>query len=178
MSTLIALLRGVNIGSRQVKMAELRLTFEEAGFKGVSTYIQTGNVLFEATGEPLPLVESRIEDLMKSKFGFDVPTIVVTPEDLAGILESSPFRNDADKTTDRTYLTLLKETPDPELVEKLLLEDHSPESFVLEGTTIYFHSPNGYARAVMNNNYFEKKLKVWATTRNWRTMTILAGQSG
>jgi len=58
-------------------------------------------------------------------------------------------------------------------LEKLKGIDYSPEEFVLKGNIIYLYSPQGYGKAKMNNNFFENKLKVTATTRNWKTVNKL-----
>ena len=75
------------------------------------------------------------------------------------------------------YFTLLGEEPAVERLEKLKEVDYSPEEYVVDGTTVYFYAPNGYGRAKMNNNFFENKLKVAATTRNLKTMQKLVGMS-
>ena len=70
----------------------------------------------------------------------------------------------------RCYVTFLSEVPQGDLVTTLQEHDYSPEEWNLIGDRIYFYSPQGYGRAKMNNNFFEKKLKVKATTRNWSTV--------
>ena len=74
-------------------------------------------------------------------------------------------------------MTFLGSEPEEDRIQSLLDYDYSPEEYVIEGANIYFYSPNGYGNAKMNNNFFEAKLKVSATTRNWKTVNKLAEMS-
>ncbi|MEL6851478.1 MAG: hypothetical protein AAFP92_23355, partial [Bacteroidota bacterium] len=70
-------------------------------------------------------------------------------------------------------ISFLDAVPEPEKVAALQAVDYQPEEYTIEGQVVFFFSPSGYGRAKMNNNFFEKKLKVAATTRNWRSVNIL-----
>ena len=115
------------------------------------------------------LIEQKIAD----KYGFEVPTIVKTPSELEHVLQNNPFLKEKDKDPERMYVTFLATLPAAELVESLKGIDHSPEEYVLDGKNIYLFSPLGSAKAKMSNNYFEGKLKVVATSRNWKTVNKL-----
>ncbi|MBX7151854.1 DUF1697 domain-containing protein [bacterium] len=174
MSTYIALLRGINVsGQKKVPMADLKKTFEALKFKNVQTYIQSGNVVFECNQSDSEKLESMIEKQIRKDFDFDVPVIIRTPSELQGILKSSPFLKDPKKDKDRMYVTFLAKEPLSEHVKKLDGISYPQEEFVLKNKTIYFFSPNGYGNAKMNNNFFENKLKVSATTRNLKTIQQL-----
>jgi uncharacterized protein (DUF1697 family) len=87
----VAFLRAINVGGHnKVPMADLKEAFGEAGFEDVSTYVQTGNVLFTHDGEIEPLYD-RIEALLESTFGFRIPVILRTQEELKAILANAPF---------------------------------------------------------------------------------------
>ena len=174
MHTYIALLRGINVsGQKKINMAELRAQLAELDLHNIRTYIQSGNIVFGHTSTDLPAMEQLIRDKIREKYGFDVPTLVKTPEDFAAALRNNPWKDNPEREEQRLYLTFLAEVPAPDLVAKLAQMDHSPEAWALVGKDIYFFSPQGYGRAKMSNNYFEQKLKVAATTRNWNTVNKL-----
>lgn len=174
MQTYIALLRGINVsGQKKIKMAELRSLLETLSFCRVQTYIQSGNVLFEHEATTAGDLEKQISRKILEQYGFEVPVLVKTRQELVHILQNNPFLKDPDKNPDRMYFTLLAETPAAERIEKLKGSDYHPEEYTIDGTTIYFFSPHGYGRAKMNNNFFENQLKVTATTRNLKTMEQL-----
>ena len=172
MQTFIAMLRGINVsGQKKIKMADLQKLFESLGFQNVQTYIQSGNVVFESKESPQTIVKL-IEEKIKDQYGWEVPVIVREKEELKKVSKSNPFIKEG-KYPDRLYVTFLGKKPSVENLKKLDGVKYSPEEFILEGTNIYFYAPNGYGRAKMNNNFFENKLKVTATTRNWKTVNKL-----
>ena len=172
MKTYIALLRGINVsGQKKIKMAELRTHLVDWGFSAVQTYIQSGNIVLQDSDQAPQQIAERIRQGIASVYGFDVPVLVLAPEDLDEVLADNPFLPEQDPK--RLYVTFLSSQPDAALQDQLQQEDYAPEAFVLVKNYIYFFSPIGYGRAKMNNNFFEKKLKVNATTRNWRTVNKL-----
>lgn len=113
MQTYIALLRGINVGGKaKLKMADLKLLFEDLGFKDVATYIQSGNVVFAA--ENGIGLEEKISKEIKSKFGFEVPVLVKTAAEIDTILKDCPFEKDKKEAS---YFVLLKTPPQKELVK-------------------------------------------------------------
>ena len=178
METYIAMLRGINVsGQKKIKMADLRGYMEELHFRDVETYIQSGNIVFKAEGSATDVARA-IKAQILERYGFEVPTIVKKHEDFEYVLANCPFMNDPTKDESRFYITFLDREPEIAQVEKLKEYDYSPEEYVLDGANIFFFSPNGYGNAKMNNNFFENKLKVTATARNWKTVHRLAEMSG
>ena len=173
MSKFIALLRGINVsGQKQIKMSELKTLFEEKGFQDVITYIQSGNVIFSAREKSNKKLEDKISSAIKSKFSFDAQIIVLTPEAIGHVIQSNPFLKKK-KDTEKLYVTFLLENPSAENIKKLKAVDYSPEEFIMDGSYIYLFVPNGYGNSKLNNNLFESKLKVFGTTRNWKTVNKL-----
>lgn len=173
MQTYIALLRGINVsGQKIIKMAELRVHLEKAGLHEVQTYIQSGNIIFKHNNSPAELTKTII-DTIQSKYGFEVPTLVITADYIKEVLDNDPYTKNPDINPDRVYYTLLAETPKEENIAKLKEYDYPPEEWILGNKVIYFHSPNGAGNAKFSNNFFENKLKVQATTRNLKTMIKL-----
>lgn len=173
MSTYIALLREINVsGQKLIKMTDLKKLFEVQGFQDVQTYIQSGNVIFSSKEKSTSKLENIISTAIQKKFGFDVGVLVITPDNINYVLNNNPFikkKNEIDKL----YVTFLSEQPSEESIKKLNSIDYSPEEYIIKGKLVYLYVPNGYGKTKLNNNLFENKLKVEATTRNWKTINKL-----
>jgi uncharacterized protein (DUF1697 family) len=175
MKTHIALLRGINVsGQKKVPMAELCLLFKNIGFSNVQTYIQSGNVVFQALQERKTDLEDTIQKAILSHFGFEVSVLVRKASDLKSILDDCPFTDDKKV---KSYFTLLHKPPDKNLVEDTKTISYPNEEFEITNACVYFFSETGYGNAKCNNNFFERKLKVAATTRNYKTMVKLLSLS-
>ncbi|MEM6764360.1 MAG: DUF1697 domain-containing protein [Bacteroidota bacterium] len=176
MATYISLLRGINVsGQKKIKMADLRTLLAETGLRDVRTYIQSGNIIcpFEKGEEVL---SQHIQGAIQKSYGFEVEVFSYPSAFFEKTIQENPY---VEEKIGRSYVTFLSDIPEAEKVESLQEVDYAPEEWHLIGNRIYFYSPLGYGRAKMNNNFFEKKLKVHATTRNWRTvlkMREMAGQ--
>lgn len=173
-STYIALLRGINVsGQKKIKMADLRVLMGNLGYAEVQTYIQSGNIVFKTEPEQVEILAEKIKAGIQAEYGWEVPVLVMQAADIQSAIAGYPWTDKGDRTPEQIYLTFLENAPEPERVAALDQSAYSPEEFVLSNKVIYFFSPNGYGRAKMNNNFFEKKLKVRATTRNWRSTNKL-----
>jgi uncharacterized protein (DUF1697 family) len=171
MQTYIALLRGINVsGKKIIKMAHLKELMIAEGFQEVQTYIQSGNIVFEATPSSTKEVALSISGLIKRAFDFEVPVLVLTTSQLESIIIQNPL--DVDKQV-AGYFTLLHDEPSHELIKELAPLSNEKEEFVITSNCVYFYSAAGYGNAKFNNNFFEKKLKVTATTRNYKSMLKL-----
>lgn len=173
MTRYIAMLRGINVsGQKLIKMAELRTSMEKLGFNKVSTYIQSGNILFEYGSKDKLELAAMIEAQIRKVFTFEVPCLVRTADEFNHVLENNPFLKEG-KPEDRLYITFLAREPDQEKVDAVNQLKYEPEEFIIKKDIIFFYSPLGYGNAKMNNNFFENKLKVKATTRNWKSVNKL-----
>lgn len=171
MKTYIALLRGINVsGQKKIKMADLKVSLEKLNFKDVVTYIQSGNIVFKSEiNSTITDLEKQIHDTILKDFAFEVPTLVKTHQEVRDAFENNPFEKDVTNNPKLFYVVFLKNKPQPENVAHLKTYDYSPEAYILKDKIIYFYAANGAGNAKMSNNFFENKLKVQATTRNWRT---------
>lgn len=164
------MLRGINVGSHnQVKMDTLRRLYAELGFADATTYIQSGNVVFRAKEEETDSLTDRISHAIKATFGIDVPVIVKTIEELKSIVHDNPFIKDESKDSAYLHVTFLSATPDGEKFRNIQKGDYSGDELALVGETIYLYCPNGYGRTKLTNTFFEARLRLRATTRNWKT---------
>jgi uncharacterized protein (DUF1697 family) len=170
--TWVALLRGINLGARnKVSMADLRELFRDLGAEEVTTYVQSGNVVFRSSGARDDLVQA-IESEIRSRTGIDVAVVLRTKEELARLVAGNPFADEPDPT--KLHVTFLAAPPDRTRVETLAEKRFEPDEFRVKQDAVYLHCPNGYGRSKLSNAFFEKHLAVAATTRNWRTVTTLA----
>ena len=173
----IALLRGINVsGKNKIPMAALKQNLEQCGFRDIWTYIQSGNVAFN-TEKPVPEKElvSLLENYIKKDFGFDVPVIIRHCTEITEIMKADPFPDLQQTDEEKMHVTLLSEIPDPELIRKIEEKKYLPDRFVVLNREIYLFCPAGYGQTRLTNTFFESKLKVRATTRNRRTMKVIAG---
>lgn len=172
MKTYIALLRGINVsGQKKIKMDELRKTLENIGLNDVATYIQSGNIVFNSEAIKIDELQSKIHQAILKDFGFEVPTLVVTGDEVTRILNANPFADETEKS--RLYFVLLKQPPKQEMVDGLNEQNFPNEDFHITPTCVYLCCKKGYGNAKLNNNLIERKLKVGATTRNLKTMQKL-----
>jgi uncharacterized protein (DUF1697 family) len=163
-----AFLRAINVASRnQIAMPALREALTSAGFSDVETYIQSGNVVFVAS-EPTEAATA-VNEAIRSAFGHEVAVIVRSAGQLRELIEANPF---GDRDNSKTHVTLLDRIPDkpfPDIAPIALPGDTA----YLNGADLYLFMPNGYGRTKLQNAYWERKLGVTATTRNWNTMRTM-----
>lgn len=174
MATYIALLRGINVsGQKMIKMVELKAMFESIGLEAVQTYIQSGNVLFQSVDLMENEMVEKIHSAILERFGFEVDVLVFTVSNWNQIIANNPFvrRDNLDEA--KLYVTLLAKEPLAEDVEKLASFAFQEETYQLIERAVYLYVPKGYGNAKLSNNFLENKLKVSATTRNWKTMLTL-----
>jgi len=177
MTTCIALLRGINVGGhRLIKMADLKAMFEALGFGGAQTYIQSGNVVFQANEVEQPLREG-IEQQIAATFGFPVTVALRTHNELARVVAACPFAPDALAEGERLYVALLTETPAPAGIERLAASKIEPDEFRVLGREVYLLYRQNMRESQLTNGLLENRLGVPTTSRNWRTLTTLAAMS-
>lgn len=170
----VAFLRGINVsGKNSIKMATLKAMFESLGFNNVETYIQSGNVIFEFKPCETASLEIKIKEEINKIFGFHIETIVRTKEELINIISNNPLLMEVNIEIDKLHVTLLISKPEEAIIESLELKKEENEKYIIQGREIYLYCPNGYGNTKLNNAILEKKLKIAATTRNWKTMNKL-----
>lgn len=174
MRTYIALLRGINVsGHKIIKMETLRKVLEELNFKNVSTYIQSGNILFQSGETSIPKLEKQITDLIFKHFSFDVPVTVVTPQDLKKIVNDNPYAAQQLEDPAQPYVSFLSEIPSVEKLELLKAIDFKGDNFVNIGKTLYINYVKSAGDSKLSNVIIENKLKLRSTARNWKTVNKL-----
>lgn len=173
MQTYISLLRGINVsGSKKIKMEELKSLYEQLKFKEVQTYIQSGNVIFQSNKSESVIIKTIYEGL-KKEWDYEVTIILKTPEALQKIIANNPFIKDRNEDVKKLHLTFLDDLPDKKLITALKDLDFKNDEFIIKKKEIYVFCPDGYGRTKLNNNFFERKMKIGATTRNWNSVNKL-----
>ncbi|OCT14462.1 hypothetical protein A8709_27035 [Paenibacillus pectinilyticus] len=175
----IALLRGINVsGQKIIKMDKLRSLFESLGFTKVSTYIQSGNVIFESDEMDPKVLRDRIVQELLTQLTFDIPVIIRTPIELQEVVQHSPYPTVNADANEQRYVTLLSQAPTDAALVKLLTAQSEVDEYQVRGLTVYLLIRKNYGDSKFSNNFIEKKLGVAATTRNWETVNKLIQLAG
>jgi uncharacterized protein (DUF1697 family) len=171
MQTYIALLRGINLGNHyKMKMPVLKTMFEHMGFEAVSTYLQSGNVVFNSKETDILSLETRIQTAILEEFGYVVPTLIRVVADLQRIADTNPYPNQTISNPIQPYVIFLKNPP---AFQKLELPESELAEHVFGELEIFVHYPNGSHASKLSSNFVERKLKTTASSRNWRTVLAL-----
>ena len=168
----IVLLRGINIGSRnRISMPELREALEGAGFKDVRTHLQSGNVVLESTAKP-ESVARKCEKVISERFKLEIPVIVRTRAELAGVVKRNPLGKVA--TDPKRYqVSFLSARLSAKVVQELKDAAADSEQVVAIGREVYAWHPRTIARSKLWTKLAGKGLGVTATSRNWATVEAL-----
>lgn len=174
MPTYIAMLRGINVsGHKPVKMERLRESFAALGFANVRTYVQSGNGVFEAKAAAPAGIGAKIAARIERDFGFSVPVMVVTSEEMGRVVKENPFLKEAGIDLSRLHVTFLSEAPGAPGLKRLGALQAGADRLACRSRSVYLHCPGGYGNSKLSNNAIERALSVGATTRNWKTVTTL-----
>ncbi len=173
-NTYISLLRAVNVsGQNKIPMQELKSLYESLGLQQVTTYIQSGNVVFRgATVNPKKLAQ-QITQAIKQHFGYPIDVLLWTQAEFAAIVNNNPFSKRTGIDPARLHTIFLKHEPAQDLIEKLPTTTPNQEEFFVTNDAVYLHYANGTGKSKLHNNFFEKALQTTATTRNWNTVNKL-----
>ena len=178
MTTYAALLRGINVsGKNPIKMDALRALFADLGFDNVTTYVQSGNIVFTSSARSAAKVAATIKRGIADQLGADVAVIVRTGNELATIAGANPLHTKSSDPS-KLHVTFLESAPSAAKLKAIDPSVAAPDEFAVVGREVFLHCPNGYGRTKLNNTFFEKKLDVVATTRNLRTVQKLVELTG
>jgi uncharacterized protein (DUF1697 family) len=174
LNTYVALLRGINVGGKnKIAMKALQALFVALGHGEVTTYIQSGNVVFRSASKQASKLGPAIEDEISKTFGLKIGVLVRTPSDFDGVIVGNPFL-DPGRDTSKLLVMFLDEAPKVGAIADLDPQRSPPDEFVVRGREIYAYCPNGFGRSKLSIDYFERRLKTRATARNWNTVVKLA----
>ena len=172
MARWIALFRGVNVGGKNIlPMAELRSDLESLNFQNVHTYIQSGNVVFDAKSRSASGVTRKITKLVKEQYGFQPRVFVLNCDNLVAAIDANPYPDAIAKPKSLHFFFLAKPAVNPD-IEALEAARSSSEHYTLTDHVFYLRSPDGIGRSKLAANA-EKYLGVATTARNYRTVDKL-----
>lgn len=177
----IALARGLNVGGKnRLPMKALIELFTEAGGVEVSTYIQSGNVLFtSSSAAAAKKIAGRVSELLEERHGLRIPFVVRSAKQLSRIANASPF---PDTDPGSFHVAFLDRRPAAAKVARLDPDRSPPDRFEVIGSEIHVSCPNGVARSKLTTTWFDSALGTTSTGRNWRTLgqliELCAGRAG
>ena len=174
MKTYISILRGINVGGhKMIKMDALRQLYSDLGFENVKTHIQSGNVVFHYKQTENKILADKIEKEITKTFRFEVPVLVIDLGEMKQIVNENPFIKDSLKDISFLHITFLSDKPAKENLDKITNGQYQKDELKIIDKAIYLYCPNSYSNSKLTNSFFENKLKVTATTRNWKTTNEL-----
>jgi uncharacterized protein (DUF1697 family) len=161
--TYAALLRGVNVGGRgKLPMTDLVELFVSLGHADVKSYIQSGNVVFRGTA----VDAGKLEAAIGKRFGLDTRVILRTHPELEAAAAASPFDTSA-------HVIFLDRAPTAAAIEALDPDRSPGDRFSVAGREIYVSFAHGAGRTKLTLDWFERRLGVAGTQRNWNTLLKL-----
>ncbi len=169
----VALLRGINVGGRnKLPMRDLAEIFADAGCSDVTTYIQSGNVIFRATDDLAARIPGLITASIAGRLDLRVPVVTRSAAELAKVVSGNPYL-EAESDFTKLHVAFLADRPTDDASASLDPNRSPPDAFQIQGGEIYLHLPNGAARTKLTNAYFDAKLGTTSTARNWKTVLKL-----
>lgn len=172
MNRSICFLRSVNMaGHNKIKMSALTQLFSDEGFSDVLTYIQSGNIIFTDPGKRNDeALSGKIEKAISKAFNLNVSAVIRSVAELEHLTSRNPYLSEKDFNPSRMGVVFLRKEPLPEAVKKMDSIDFPPDKFEISGKEIFLFCPHGFGRSKLSTNFFENKMKVTGTARNWQTI--------
>ena len=186
MASHVALLRGINVGGRnKVPMADLREVVTSLGHTGVSTYIQSGNVLFSTADTDSAKLAAALESAIEDRFGIWSSVVVMSRDELAQVLAANPYPDEPNPRM--VHVVFLNAEPPADLLGRLseaesaVAAKGSRDTVQAAGQALFLHTPDGYGTSELAQAVLKiisppakgKKRGLAATARNWATATKL-----
>lgn len=171
MRTFVVLMRGINVGAaRKMPMAELRALCATLGLDRPQTYIQSGNLLVDITGDATAL-RRLLEKEIAARFGFAVDVIVRSAAEWEGYIEANPFAGDAKATPKMVHLYLTRDRLTAGAAKELAQRAQSGERIAVAGGALWIdYGANGVARSKLTPSLIDKACGSPATGRNWNSV--------
>ena len=179
MTRYVAFLRGINVGGHTVKMDALKKSFEALGFENVSTFIASGNVIFESGSGKADALEKKIEKALEKDLGYEAATFLRTDSEVARIAEHDAFPKLKDKDGDTKYVTFLREPADAATRKRLLALSNDDDVLHLHGAELYWlRRGGGLLESTIGTKQWEQAFGkgVPTTQRNLNTVKRLAAK--
>ncbi len=174
MTTYVSLLRGINVGAQKsLPMETLRGIYTGLGFTNVRTYVQSGNVVFDSQDQNRSELVSRIEAHIEHTCGYHVELFIRQSDEIQRILTHNPFLTVRNEDPDKLHVSFYYQAPSEIVLGKLTSPSGTTDEFALAEMAVYLFCPNGYGKTKLSNSFFERKLGIHVTTRNWNTVNAM-----
>jgi len=173
----IAFLRAINVGGRNIKMADLRSLFRALDLKHVETLIASGNVIFDPPAMTVAGLERKIAEHLHESLGYEVDTFIRSTSQLAQIARYQPFGDITLSKGGNTLKIGFLSTPlTPEAHNKLLTRRTHIDDFHVNGQEVYWLSRKAVGKSRFSGSVLEKAIKAPATLRNVNTIRRLVAK--
>jgi uncharacterized protein (DUF1697 family) len=161
-------------GHNLIKMTELAKLFIDLGFGDAKTYIQSGNVIFSYEGDKSSSsLSDELEKAVLNKFHLPISVMTRKKEDLIKLTASNPYLAKPDFDPSKMAVIFLNETPLSSQIQKVADVNFPPDKFIITGDEIFIYCPNGFGKTKLYTGFFERKMDVIGTARNWKTITTI-----
>ena len=171
----VAFLRAINVGGHTVKMDSLRQMFEAIGFANVSTFIASGNVIFDSKSKNTKALERKIEDYLQLTLAYSVATFLRSTSELAEIAGYRPFKDfDLNVKVPALYIGFISSDPSDESKKKIHSFTSKVDEFHVAGREVYWLCRTKFSDSNISSALLEKTLGMQATFRNSTTVRKIA----
>jgi uncharacterized protein (DUF1697 family) len=165
-------------GHNTIKMTRLTDLFRQFGYSDAETYIQSGNIVFTCQIGNTDDISSGIRKAILSEFNLNIAVITRTSDEMQKIISASPFLDEPGFDPSKMAVLFLEHEPSEAQVMQVAGIEYPPDKFHINGSEIYIYCPNGFGKTKLYTNFFEAKMKVTGTARNWRTVNKLLEMAG
>jgi uncharacterized protein (DUF1697 family) len=173
MQAIIAMLRGVNVGSHnRLSMKALRALYGSLQLRNAQTYVQSGNVVFTTNERNLSALAKRIDDAFEKTFGFRAPVMLRTSGEMRAVIAKNPFAKRKDIEPNKLLVMFLAEELSPENQKQVEAIKVGPEEIKAHARELYVNFPHGMGRSKLPAA-MGRVLKKAGTMRNWNSVTEL-----
>ena len=161
-------------GHNSIKMTDLSALYKELGFSDAETYIQSGNVIFSSPSDlPVSNISVKIERAIFERFNHNIPVMIRTTDEIRKLISTSPFIADENFDSSKMAVIFLYKEPLIAQIQKVINISYPPDKFKIIGKEIFIYCPNGFGKTKLYTNFFEKKMDVKGTGRNWKTINTI-----
>jgi uncharacterized protein (DUF1697 family) len=175
LDTYVMLLRGINLGGKnKLPMKALLPLLEGLGCAHPRHYIQSGNVVLQASAKRASTLAEKAAQAIATQFELTVPVVLRSADELRAVTRTNPYLKSGAEL-DTLHVMFLADEPERSRVAALDPQRSPPDTFEVRGRDIFLCLPNGVARSKLTNAYFDSQLDTVSTARNWRTVLTLIG---
>jgi len=174
MKTFVSLLQSVEVGGKPVPMDELKRVYEDLELVNVETYLESGNVIFDSPAAEDATLSTALEMQIQKAFGRPLAVFILEPGDLQRILDENPFPGEGKSDPAALHVTFLPYPVSRQQWSLLEGAGSGADEFRPGEAEVYLFCPAGYGQTRLSNAFFEEKLNLPVTTRDWNTVQALA----